>query len=127
MTSDLNLAGRVGLQDQFSATTEGLAAAQNLRGGHGPRLRRGGRGSASRGPRVAGGGEYDKMEGMAANAQEPKRPRRKLTQAEKEERWADQMRGFIRLKPGTDEALDPRDQPRLDRVNAQLRELGFIK
>ena len=62
------------------------------------------------------------MEGMAANAQEPKRPRRRLRRAPIAERWADEAKGGIRLKPGTNEALDPRDQPLLDRCRSLLRE-----
>ena len=85
------------------------------------------------------GGDYDskfaKIEGMAANAKDPEhppgwRPSHDYTPeeiAERQKRLDSEESGIIWLKPGTDEARDPRDQPRLDRVNAQLRELGFIK
>ena len=63
---------------------------------------------------------------MAANAEEPRRPHRPLTAAEKKDRWADQTRGVIWLNAdGT--ARDPNEQGLLDRRRAQLRKLGFIK
>ena len=61
------------------------------------------------------GGESDKMEGMAANAQQKprrQRPRRKSSPAE---RWADESKGFVRVKPGTHETVDPAEQPAMDR------------
>ena len=82
------------------------------------------------------GGEYDKMEGMAANAQDPERPpgwrpwhdHTPEEIAERQKRLDSEDSTFIKLKPGTDDkAADPSDQPRLDRARAQLRELGFIK
>ena len=81
-------------------------------------------------------GDYDKMERMAANAKDPERPpgwrpSHDYTPeeiAERQKRLDSEDSTFIKLKPGTDyEAADPRDQPRLDRTLAQLRELGFIK
>ena len=79
--------------------------------------------------------EFAKIEAMAANAQDPERPPgwrpwhdyTPEQMAERQKRLDSEMSGIVWLKPGTDEARDPRDQPRLDRVNAQLRELGFIK
>ena len=86
------------------------------------------------------GGDYDskfaKIEGMAANAKDPEhppgwRPSHDYTPeeiAERQKRLDSEDSTFIKLKPGTDyEAADPRDQPRLDRTLAQLRDLGFIK
>ncbi len=73
-------------------------------------------------------GESDKMEGVkkssnSAAAQDPRRPRRKSSTAE---RWADESKGFVRLNAdGT--ARDPNEQAQLDRSRAQLRKLGFIK